>query len=95
MHFLLLLAVLVVCLLGTTAIRHIAWWLFIVLPTASYTVWQFSQAWHSSAHFWYAVANVVLIAVIGNDLARKDAERASPGEPPMSKAEIKRSMIGR
>jgi hypothetical protein len=92
--FYLLLAVLLVLLLGVTAIKQAAWWLFIVLPTTAYTVWQFSEAWHSSAYFWYAVATVAFIVVASIDVARKNGERATRGEKPMSNDEIRRSMWG-
>jgi hypothetical protein len=80
----LLIAVLLVLLLGATAIRHIAWWLFVVLPTVAYTAWQFAQAWHSPMYFLYAAVTVAFIVFAVIDVARQDEARADAGKPPLS-----------
>ena len=87
--------VLLVALLGVTVLRIVLYWVVVVLPATAYTVWQVSQAWHSSMYFWYVVGSVVLLVAMCTDAGRENDRREAAGLPPMSKADHKARAWGR
>jgi hypothetical protein len=94
MIYLLLTAVLLVVALGATAIRHVAWWLCVVLPTVALTVWQLANAMADPVFFWVSVAWLVLLVGLCIETDGENSRRQAAGLPPLTKDELRARMWG-